>query len=93
MEDNKEIILDLYYGKIKPFDMAMVRKEEYELISEKHLKAIEEFTAKLSPQLRKEFEQVCNISDEVDNELHIDGFCKGFQIGMRLGTAAIDLQK
>lgn len=93
MADNKKIIMDLYYGKIKPYEMPMVRKEEYEQISKKHINAIEEFSAKLSPELKEEFEQLCGIGDEVDKELHIDGFCKGFQIGMRFGTAAIDPQK
>lgn len=91
MADNKNAILELYYGNINPLDMSMVRKEEYELISEKYLKAMSEFTEKLSPQLRAEFEKLSELGNEVDSELHIDGFCKGFQLGLRLGTAANEI--
>lgn len=89
--NNKKTIMDLYYGHINPVEMPMVREEEYLAVSKKYLDASEEFASKLSPELRKEFEKVCEAGNNVDSELHIDGFCKGFQLGLRLASEANDI--
>lgn len=85
----KETIIDLYYGKISPMDMEMVEKEEYQASAERLMKATEAFAQKLSAELKDEWEKLMEEEMKADEILHRDGFCKGFQIGLRIAAEAL----
>lgn len=84
----KETILDLYYGKLNPMDMKLGDEEEYRACSFASLQGAEEFSSKLTPELKREFEQLWAKEQEADELLHRDAFCKGFRTGLRLAAEA-----
>lgn len=84
----KETIMDLYYGKITPMDMDMMEKEEYLAHTEYLMKASEEFAGKLPQELKEEWKKLVEEEMKADEILHRDGFCKGFQLGLRMAAEA-----
>lgn len=88
MKLDKETILKLYYGELNPLDMEMT-EEEYKICGGQFLKNAQKFSEKLSPELRKEFQNLCDMEMKADELLHRDGFCKGFQTGLRLTAEAL----
>lgn len=88
----KETIQDLYYGRISPVDLNMVEQEEYQKHSLNFLRAAERFSNKLPLELKEEFKRLYEEEMMADEILHRDGFCKGFELGLRL-TAEAFLKK
>lgn len=78
----KETIMDLYYGKIKPIELA--EEEEYTECSESLLKMFEEFGQKLPEELKEEWRALMDEEMKAAELLHREGFCKGFSLGLRL---------
>ncbi|MDO4332932.1 MAG: hypothetical protein Q4C58_09630 [Eubacteriales bacterium] len=85
----KDVILELYYGNISPIDLNMMEKETYLKHSEYLEKASEEFAKKLPSDLKAEFRKLCEAEMKADEILHRDGFCKGFQLGLKLTAEAL----
>lgn len=85
----KDTIIGLYYGKLNPQDFSMTEKEAYLKHSEYLEKASKQFSQKLPPELREEFFRLCEEELKADEILHRDGFCKGFQLGLRLTAEAL----
>lgn len=82
-------ILELYYGNLKPDDMDMIEKEEYQKHGNSLIGKADRFREKLPEELREEFDGLCEEEMKSDEILHRDGFIKGFQIGMRLAAEAL----
>lgn len=85
----KSIITELYYGNIKPVEMDIAEKENYEKHSNNFLYRMESFVKKLPPELKEEFMSLCEEEIKSEEILHRDGFYKGFQMGMRLTVEAL----
>lgn len=88
---DKETIMDLYYGKVNPQDMGMIEAAEYENHCRQFLQGAQQFSEKLSPELREEFQNLCGQEMGADEILHRDGFCKGFQVGLKLALEALQI--
>lgn len=67
-------------------DMDMIEKEEYFAHTEYLMKASEKFEGKLTQDLREEWKKLMDEEMKADEILHRDGFCRGFQLGLRLAA-------
>ncbi len=85
----KETILELYYGKLNPQDMGMIEKDDYQTHSSRFWAQADHFCEKLSPKLQEEFRNMCEEEMKADEILHRDGFCKGFQMGIKLAAESL----
>lgn len=88
---DKETIMNLYYGKINPQDMGMIEAAEYEKHCRQFLQGAQQFSEKLPLELREEFRNLCGQEMSADEILHRDGFCKGFQVGLKLVVEALQV--
>lgn len=84
----KETILDFYYGKLNPQNMGMIEEEAYREHSGRFWAYAEQFCEKLPAKLQEEFRSMCEEEMKADEILHRDGFCKGFQMGIKLASEA-----
>ena len=81
--------LELYYGNLKPDDMVMIEKEEYQKHGNSLIGKAGQFRERLPEELKEEFDLLCEEEMKSDEILHRDGFVKGFQIGLRLAAEAL----
>lgn len=86
---NKQTIQELYYGKLSPIDLDIIEKKEYREHSRSFFRAAEEFAEKLPAELKEEFKRICEEEMKADEILHRDGFCKGFELGVKLTAEAL----
>ncbi|MBQ7840256.1 MAG: hypothetical protein IJ390_07195 [Lachnospiraceae bacterium] len=86
---DKNIIIDLYYGRLNPMEMEIGEKEEFERHSRNFITGMEAFAQKLPPQLKEEFIKICEDEMKSEEILHRDGFCKGFELGLKMAVEAL----
>ena len=90
---DKNIIMDLYYGKINPMDMRLEERAAYEEHSRRFLAGMDEFAKRLTPELREEFLRLCEEQMQSEELLHREGFKKGFEIGLGMAFEALYCKK
>ena len=86
----KEILEELYCGRIRPFEKTLPKSREYEELREKatdkeHI--FEEKLNELDPALRREYIQLTEAQNAADYYEHCQNFVIGFQLGARILAA------
>ena len=86
----KEILEELYFGRIRPFEKTMPQCLEYEELQEKaseKSRIFEEKLDRLDPALRREYIQLTEAQTAADSYEYTQNFKIGFQLGARIGVA------
>lgn len=81
---NEKTIRELYLGKICPAGSRDFESETYKEHNNKFRKLYEEVENGLPDEIRKSLEAMIEEHDSARDEIVIDAFVKGFQLGMSL---------
>lgn len=86
-----DILRQLYYGKLTPDGQLDISGKAYKKTAAAYDKAETEFREKLNEEQKKEFEQLKYIKNDNDREYDYLNFQKGFQLGMQLTLAGLEI--
>ena len=87
----KDILKQLYYGEIVPDEQLDIVDDEFKDITAEYYKAASKFCNSLKKKKKEEFEQLDNLRDDHDREYDFLNFKKGFQLGMQLTLAGLEI--
>lgn len=82
------VIEELWYGKIRPFERSVKQCGEYAIVQEKIAELEHQLTALLPETDRNLVEEFCDRHSECESISEQDSFVRGFQLGVRLLLAA-----
>ncbi len=86
----KNILEELYYGRVHPIGETMPRSKEYMETRHKGYAKEKEFKEKLEkvdPNLRKEYDELNDLENDADCFEYSQTFMVGFRLGARIVTA------
>lgn len=85
----QDILNQLYYGKIVPWENRNDKTPEMEPLSEQVDKDIEKLEKLLDDEGKKILERLLDNSAELERQMVCEGFKDGFRLGVQLLTAGM----
>lgn len=85
----QDILNQLYYGKIVPWENRNDKTPEMEPLSERVDKDIERLEKLLDDEGKKVLERLLDNSAELERQMVCEGFKDGFRLGVQLLTAGM----
>jgi len=79
-----DTLRDLYYGRINPFGMRLVRDEELDRLIKRSQDLEHEIFACLDETGKQKFTDFLNTDGNLGDSQQFQAFCNGFRIGTRL---------
>ncbi len=86
-----EILKQLYLGLIEPEEQLDISDKEFKRITAAYDDAVQKFCETLNETQKAQFEQIKYIKNENDREYDVLNFKKGFQLGMQLTLAGLEI--
>lgn len=86
-----EILRQLYEGEIYPCEQMEISSEESRIQMKLHEQMVQDFKEKLTERQRQEFKKIQTARDDIENEYDTINFIKGFQLGMQLTLAGLEI--
>lgn len=90
---SKDILNELYYGHIVPWENQNGRTPEMEPFSDQADKDIEHLKERLDDEGKKVLERLLDNSAELERLLVCEGFKDGFRLGAQIMLATMDSGK
>lgn len=81
---DKKTIRELYFGNICPVSSRDYENETYKEHKNKYRKLYEEVEKSLPEESRKKLEAMIEEHNSAQDEIVVDAFIKGFELGMNL---------
>ena len=76
-----DILTDLYYGRISPWERLPVRNDEGQKTDRKIEAEKRYFTQQMSPDYCRRFQELENLYTQSGDTQQADAFCCGFKLG------------
>ena len=87
----EDILKQLYHGEIAPDEQIDISGEDFKRTAAAYNKAAEKFCKSLNEEQKQEFEQLKYIKNNNDCEYDLLNFKRGFQLGMQLTLAGLQI--
>lgn len=89
----EDIIDQLYFGKIVPWEKQVEKPPEIEKCSDQVYGDVERLQQLLGEEGKKILERILDNSAEVERYMIQENFKYGFRLGMQLAVAGMDISK
>jgi len=88
-----ETIRDLYFGGIRPAELRNFENETYKLHIRNYERIYEDIRSLFPNECLQSFDTMLEEYAEAHDEVVIDAFVRGFELGMKLTVAGLSSEK
>lgn len=83
------ILEEIYFGNIVPADKRFTPGSKYALAARKWIEQSSQYTADMTPDELKKFNELTDLQGEMSELLNIECFEQGFRMGAQMMLAAL----